>query len=206
MKYRLRELPDMTGEGKRKVYPHADHYKVIDTEALTKEIAEQMGFNSGITKGVVDALVNRITHYIEVGHPVKVDGLGVFYVSLGMKDGVKAEELKQEGERYNTNDVTIKKVTFNADRNWMRALRRNIKLEKDGDVSEIKEVKSTAEERLAMLKDYLRRYSYIRVATYAELTGLSHSVAGVELRRFSQDLSLGITSEGVRSTKVYVLR
>ncbi|MBR1519883.1 MAG: hypothetical protein IJ635_01420 [Bacteroidaceae bacterium] len=206
MQYKFRELPDLNGEGKRKIYPHADHYPVIDTDALTREIAEQMGFNSGMTKGVIDALVNRITHYIEVGHSVKVDGLGVFYVSLGMKDGVKAEELKTDGSRYNTNDVTIKKVTFSADRNWMRQLRRTIELEKVGEVAEIAEVKSTVEERLAALKAYLKEHAYIRVATYAELTGQSHSVAGAELRRFSQDASTGIGFEGTRSTKVYILR
>ena len=206
MQYRFRELPDLSGEGKRKVYPKVDHYPVISTEELVKEIAHLTGFNAGVTRGVIDGLVDRMTSYIEIGHSVKVDGLGVFYVSLGMKDGVKAEEIKSGEERYNTNDVTIKKVTFSADRDWMRDLKKRIVLEKVGDVSEIAVVNTSVDERLAMLKAYLKKHTYIRVATYAQLTGQSRSVASIELRKFSKDASTGIGSEGVRSTKVYVLR
>ena len=206
MQYKFRELPDLTGEGKRKVYPQADHYPVISTDELVKEIANLTGFNAGTTRGVIEGLVDRLTSYIEIGHSVKVDGLGVFYVSLGMKDGVKAEEIKSGDDRYNTGDVTIKKVTFSADRDWVRDLKKRIVLEKVGGVSEIAEVKTSAEERLSMLKEYLKEHAYIRVPAYAQLTGRSRSVASIELRKFSEDASTGIGHEGVRSTKVYVLR
>ena len=206
MQYKFRELPDLTGEGKRKVYPKADHYPVISTDELVKEIANLTGFNAGTTRGVIEGLVDRLTSYIEIGHSVKVDGLGVFCVSLGMKDGVKAEEIKSDEGKYNTSDVTIKKVTFSADRDWMRDLKKRIVLEKVGDVSELADVQTTSNERLALLKKYLKEHTYIRVATYAQLTGQSRSVASIELRNFSEDASTGIGYEGVRSTKVYVLK
>ena len=37
-KYILKEMPDMQGDGKRKIYPKLDAFRLLDTEDFVKEI------------------------------------------------------------------------------------------------------------------------------------------------------------------------
>ena len=39
-KYILKEMPDMQGDGKRKIYPKLDAFRLLDTEDFVKEIVQ----------------------------------------------------------------------------------------------------------------------------------------------------------------------
>ena len=41
-KYILQEMPDMQGDGKRKVYPKLDAYRLLDTEDFVKEVHNEI--------------------------------------------------------------------------------------------------------------------------------------------------------------------
>lgn len=49
------------------------------------------GVNESQTKAVIDALLNRMCHYIEIGHPVKMGEFGSFNPVINVKC-VKTEE------------------------------------------------------------------------------------------------------------------
>ena len=53
-----------------------------------------------------------------------------------------------------------------------------------------------------MYAKYIKR----EVPDYVRLTGLSRTTAAEELRKLAHDSSTGITSQGNRSQKVYILR
>ena len=64
----------------------------------------------------------------------------------------------------------------------------------------------TAKERLQKLRAYLEQYGHIKVAVYAVLVGLGKSKATKELNDFCDDPESGITWEGKRATKQYILK
>ena len=62
----------------------------------------------------------------------------------------------------------------------------------------------TKEERLKLALQFLSEHGAMRVAEYMDLTGLSRTMAAMELKAFRQDASAGITFIGRGSAKVYV--
>ena len=68
----------------------------------------------------------------------------------------------------------------------------------------IRRPKTSLEERLAMALQYIREHGFMRLADYANLTGLSRTGASRELSAFCRDASCPIRSEGVRTHKVFV--
>ena len=74
-----------------------------------------------------------------------------------------------------------------------------------GGVNRLWPSKFTPEERVQCARNYLHEHKFMRVADYADLTGLSYTTAARELRKVGEDPSSGITSKGVKSAKLYML-
>ena len=53
-------------------------YPPIKVEALIKEISHSEGVNETMVQAVIIALLNRISHYVTIGHAVNVAPLGTF--------------------------------------------------------------------------------------------------------------------------------
>ena len=53
-------------------------YPQVDYEQLVEEIAQSRGVNTGVTRNVIDALLNRLVHYMEIGHGVSLGTFGSF--------------------------------------------------------------------------------------------------------------------------------
>ena len=45
---------------------------------LVKECSDSCGVNTAQTKAVLDALINRLVHYMEIGHGVRMGDFGSF--------------------------------------------------------------------------------------------------------------------------------
>lgn len=50
----------------------------VSYEQLVEEIAQSRGVNTNSTRAVVDALLNRLVHYMEIGHGVSLGSFGSF--------------------------------------------------------------------------------------------------------------------------------
>ena len=50
----------------------------VSYEQLVEEIAQSRGVNTNSTRAVVDALLNRLVHYMEIGHGVSLGTFGSF--------------------------------------------------------------------------------------------------------------------------------
>lgn len=206
MEYTFQEMPDVHGTGERKVYPKATHCSQISYDFFVNKLAQRSGFSKGVINGVLSELVQEMEFYLGNGHSVKVDGLGTFNLALGMMNREKAEEVKEEGERYDTNNVYIKSVHFLPDANWMRKLRQTIELNKVGAVKTLVPERNTREERHQMALEYLNTHPFMRVMHYAVLTGVHHNVACKELRAFSEDPESGIMRSGKGNQLIYLKR
>lgn len=204
MQYEIKEMPDLQKTGKRKVMAKAVNHYQIDYETFLDNWAKESAFDKGVLMSVLDEFRYQLQRYMALGHSVKVDGLFVSSIALSNKNG--AEELKEEGVRYDTNGVYIKGVNFLTDAKWLGKMRREIHLEKVGKVKKLRNVTTTEEERLQMALNYMREHhGMIRVPRYDALTGIGHTNACKELKKFSKMPETGIRSMGRGSSLVYVL-
>lgn len=206
MEYTFQEMPDVHGTGKRKVYPKPFHSGRVATDFFMKDVASKTAYAAGAIEALVGTMTETMDIYLKLGHSVKVEGLGTFTIALGMKDRDEAEEVKEKGERYDTNGVYIKGINFLPDQRWVERLRRTTELNKVGEVKKLRKVKSTCEERLQMVLDYLEEHPMIRIGDYAFITGLSQSSAREELHRFADDPTSGIRRMGRGNQLVFVKR
>ncbi len=64
----------------------------ITSDELIKECSISCGVNPSQTKAVVTALVDRLIHYMSIGHGVKLDGFGSWKPSFRAKTTKKMED------------------------------------------------------------------------------------------------------------------
>lgn len=77
----------------------------VDFKQLTEEVATSCGVNAPMTKAVIEALINRMNHFMELGHAVKLGELGTFKPVFNSKTQLAVDELS-------TNDVKRVKIRF----------------------------------------------------------------------------------------------
>lgn len=80
-------------------------YPKVTYEQLVEEIAQSRGVNTNSTRAVVDALLNRLVHYMEIGHGVKMGDFGSFKPTFNCKSAPTLEETTIE-------TIKVKKVQF----------------------------------------------------------------------------------------------
>ena len=80
-------------------------YPQVTSEQLVAECANSCGVNPAQTKAVIDALVDRIAHYMEIGHGVKMGHFGSFKPVFTSKVTETLEEATLE-------TVKVKKIMF----------------------------------------------------------------------------------------------
>ena len=71
---------------------------LVSFKALLKECAESCGENPSKTMGVVAALMDRVTHYLELGRAVQIDGIGTLKPVINSASAATAEELGEPAE------------------------------------------------------------------------------------------------------------
>lgn len=87
-------------EDKPEVYKIAQvNYPIVTFAQLVNECSISCGVNPSQTKAVINALTDRLVHYMEIGHGVRMDNFGTF------KPGFRAKTAK------NIEDATAKTVT-----------------------------------------------------------------------------------------------
>ncbi len=93
-------------EGKPEVYKLRQlTYPAVTFTQLVSECANSCGVNQSQSKAVIDALVNRLVHYMELGHGVKMGDFGQFKPTFNSKVAHTLEETTLD-------TVTIKKIQF----------------------------------------------------------------------------------------------
>ena len=202
--YVMREMNDVRGDGSKTYYPQIDRYRLFsEDEFIEKMSMSGSGLSAGQVESVLTALKIRLSEMLALGYTVKVRGLGTFSTSLGVKEGKDYESGSEDEVKRNAQSIEVRNIRFKADRDLISLTDMKCNLVRRGEIK-LKKVKTSEEERLDMALKYLETHPFMKVADYRAMTGLNHSYAAAELKKFSKTEGSGIKSSGIGSHKVYV--
>lgn len=213
-KYILKELPGEMTEGRTVIYPKMKRFSLFDYEMVIQHMCKFSPIlNEGIIRSVFGALTTEMLTCMPIGHTIKIDGLGVFSLSLGF-DTSKASEKEIAGKQDSIDGyepkleyrhVCIKGINFRPDPELLRGMNRVATFENDG-VEFVPQRKSqfSREERLAKAKEIIDKQGFMTLSDYAAATGLSMSGASKDLRQLVADGDSGIIAWGDHTHKVWV--
>ena len=210
-KYVLQELPGEMTDGKKIVYPKMQTYSLHDYETVIEHMRDYSGsISDGMIKAVFDALVSVMKSWMPMGHNIKIDGLGVFSLTLGFDESSPSEkaELKNADDNPKTKyrHVCIKGINFKPDQKLLQALNKEATFERgESNVLVPQKTKLSHEERLARAKAIIVKNGFMTLYDYANATHQSRSVASKDLRQIVADPTSGITTRGTHSHKVWVV-
>ena len=161
--YILKELPGEMTDGKTIVYPKMQTYSLYDYDKVIQHMRVFAGgISEGIIRAVLDALASEMKSSMPWGHNIKIDGLGVFSLSLGFDTSTPSEkEIAQQQGRDDDADpklkyrhVCIKGINFKPDPNLLKEMNRQATFDRVG-VEVPKKRKYSREERLAKAKEII---------------------------------------------------
>lgn len=206
IKYTKREMPDLDKDGKNKAYYKAECIGHIGPDEFIDHISKLgVGMPKGIVKAVLAQITSTASYLMSLGYNVSIEGLGQLSLKIGPKKGREVEGLEADSTRRNATSLRVTGVNFRVDKDFLKELNRVCDMERGGDKL-LKKSPYTREQRLEILKNFLRKENFIDIQTYTSLTGLSRSTAYRELERFANDEVSGIDVWGRRGSKRYILK
>ena len=211
-KYILQELPGEMTDGKKIVYPKMQTYSLHDYETVIEHMRDYAGsISDGMIRAVFDALVSVMKSWMPMGHNIKIDGLGVFSLTLGFDESSPSEKeaLKNADDNPKTKyrHVCIKGINFKPDQKLLQALNKEATFERgEDDVQVPQKTKLSREERLEKAKAIIEKNGFMTLYDYANATHQSRSVASKDLRQIVTDSNSGITTRGTHSHKVWIAK
>ena len=211
-KYILQELPEEMTDGKKIVFPKMQTYSLHGYETVIEHMRDHAGsFSAGTIRGVFDALVSVMESWMPMGHNIKIDGLGVFSLTLGFDESSPSEKaaLKNTSDDPKTKyrHVCIKGVNFKPDPKLLQALNKEATFERsEADVQVSQKTKLSREERITVAKAIIEKNGFMTLYDYANATRQSRPTASKDLRKIVADPTSGITTRGSHSHKVWITR
>ena len=204
-KYYLQEMPDMSGEGKRKVYPKVQIYRQIEMDQLIERIQERSGvYKSGVVGGIISTLTDVLVDYLSMGYNVQVKGLGNFSLSLEFADD-KSTELASNDDKMSYRHVRVKDINLQSDKELIKRIREETMLERGmSEVNKLAPESFSHDERLRRALKFIDKHGFITLSDYARINKLSRSGASRELRALSGNPDSGIVSCGNAPHKTWV--
>ena len=209
-KYVLQELPEEMSDGKKIVYPKMQTYSLHDFETVIEHMHDYAGsFSEGTIRGVFDTLASVMVSWMPMGHNIKIDGLGVFSLTLGFDESSPSEKaaLKNTDDDPKTKyrHVCIKGINFKPDPKLLQALNKEATFERGEVEAQVpQKTKLSREERLEKAKAIIAKNGFMTLYDYANATHQSRSVASKDLRQIVADTNSGITTRGTHSHKVWI--
>ena len=211
-KYILKEMAEGMADGHKALYPKMQTYSLHDYETVIEHMRDYAGsISDGMIRAVFDALVSVMTSWMPMGHNIKIDGLGVFSLTLGFDESSPSEKAAMENADDNPKTkyrhVCIKGINFKPDAKLLQALNKEATFERgEADVQVPQKTKLSREERLARAKAIIAKNGFMTLYDYANATHQSRSVASKDLRQIVSDPTSGITTRGSHSHKVWIAK
>ena len=210
-------MSEEMGDGKKKVYPRMQTYSLHDFDTVVRHMHEYSGsFSEGAIRGVIDALVTTMKNWMPLGHSIKIDGLGVFSLSLGFDTSTPSEA--SAAQKQNDSDdgseprtkyrrVCITGIRFKPDPKLLEQMNREATFERtEKDVVVPRKPGDSRDERIRKALDVIDRQGYMTLSDYAIATSQTRSSASKDLRQLATDPTTGITTRGSHSHKVWIRR
>ena len=211
--YILKQLHGEMTEGKTIILPKMKVYSLYDYDIVIQHMCTLSRIlNEGIIRATFSALVEEMLTSMHLGHNIKIDGLGIFSLSLEFDTSKPSEEalaydpdFDDEDPKLKYRHVRIKSINFKPDPELLKEMNMSASFKLiDVDVETPKESRFSREERLERARTIIRRYGYMTLADYAMATGQSKSAASKDLNRLVKDPDSGIIARGENSHKIWV--
>jgi predicted histone-like DNA-binding protein len=209
-KYILQEMADGMGNGKKSLYPKMQTYSLHDFETVIRHMHDYAGsFGEGTIRGVIDALVSVMERWMPMGHTIKIDGLGVFSLSLGFDESMPSEKAAagnpDKESKTNYRHVCIKGINFKPDAKLLQKLNEEASFERaESGVKVPQKAKYNSEERLSIARGIIAKHCFMTLQDYANATGQCRAAASRDLKRIVAESDSGIKTRGSHSHKVWV--
>ena len=212
--YILKELPGEMTEGRTVIYPKMKRFSLFDYEVVIQHMCTfSRILNEGIIRTVFSALKDEMLTIMPIGHNIKIDGLGVFSLSLGFDTSKASEEKIAQQQEWDDDanpklkyrHVCIKGINFRPDPELLKEMNNVVELENAGtEIVPPSKSQYSREERLAKAKEIIDKQGFMTLSDYAAATGLSMSGASKDLRQLVADGDSGIVAWGDRTHKIWV--
>ena len=213
--YVLQEMSEEMGDGKKKVYPRMQTYSLHDFNTVIRHMREYGGsFSEGTIRGVLETLVTTMKSWMPLGHSIKIDGLGVFSLTLGFDTATPSEATEAKKQKKGDADdeprtkyrhVCIKGINFKPDPKLLELMNQEATFERaETDVVVPRKPNDRLEERIRKALAVIDKQGYMTLSDYAIATSQTRSSASKDLRQLVSDPSSGITTRGSHSHKVWI--
>lgn len=189
----LKEMNDLDGKGKGRVYPQVVINRLMTTEDLVERMQNNTRLGSAVIHAMLLSLGENIATLLDSGFSVKIDNFGTFSLSLGFADN-KGNKLEDEDDKMKYRRVMVKNITFKPESDLIFKINKNIRLERHVlGVVKSESDSFTPEERRLRAIDFIERHGQITLQEYANLNNISRSKASRELNKLE-----GIEGSGIR--------
>lgn len=206
--YYKREIADLNGTGEKQYRYELRSEGAVGTEYIAQRLhSTYRALGKPELVGIIGDVVSAIAETLAEGRTVTIDNMGSFSLSLGLEDYSKDTVKTQRTGEPNARRICVTNVRFKAQRQFIGEVnnlcRGRLHRDASGPVT-LRRPQSTLEERIQLALQHIRQHGFMRLIDYVQLTGLSRTTASKELRTLVRDSSVPITSEGLRTHKVYV--
>ena len=189
----LKEMNDLDGKGKGRVYPQVVIHRLMTTEDLVERMQNNTRLGSAVIHAMLLSLGENIATLLDSGFSVKIDNFGTFSLSLGFADK-KGNKLEDEDDKMKYRRVMVKNITFKPESDLIFKINKNIRLERHvPGVVKSESDSFTPEERRLRAINFIERHGQITLQEYANLNKISRSKASRELNKLE-----GIEGSGIR--------
>lgn len=203
-KYFMQEMPDMKKEGETLLYPRMEITGTCETDELVEASIKGSTFNRGEVRGALDLIAGAMARFMAEGRSVRIDGIGLFTPTVKLRKGKERENIEGNYPRRNAASIEIGGINFRADRTLINETNTLCNLERGSGVKKCRRPKTTAEERLNIVKKYLEENPFITVSDYSKMVELNRTTAAKELKAWAADTESGIAIKGLGTHKVYI--
>lgn len=209
--YYKREINDLSGAGKKVFRYEVRSEGVINQSQLAREISQRYrALGEGEAEGIVSSLLEAIKAALSEGHTVSLDSFGSFSLGIGLKDAETMVTTRDDDADYsepNARSIGVKAVHFRASKRLVGDLNARCRHKwqrESGGTAHLHRTQLTREERIRLAVKFIENNNFMRLGDYAALLHVSRAVASRDLQDFVQDPAVPITTDGVRSHKIYV--
>ena len=203
--YVIKEMPAGMGESKKvRIYPKMQVYTEFDYDKVVELInSYSPSFSQGTIRGVLDTLGLVMKTCLPMGHTLKVDGVGVFSLSLQFADNNSETQSRVADQKVKYRHVQAKGVNFKVDKKLVDEINKENDFERAA-YNQVRPSSYSREERLQRALQHIDKYGFIGLQEYANLNELSRTSASRELAMFVNNPASGIAIKGAASHKCWV--
>lgn len=200
-------MPAGMGNGKKgRIFPKMQVYTEFDYNKVVDLIhTNSPAFSKGTIRGVLDTLAVAMKNYLPMGHTMKIDGLGVFSLSLEFADEKaetdNQEEVSEPKTKYR--HVKVKGVNFKVDKHLVDEINKENNFERLPSNPSPRSP-YTPEERLQRALKHIDKHGFITLQEYSNLNNINYSSASRELSKLTSSSTSPIAPKGSASHKVWV--